>query len=846
MQVRYTKELDGLQQRLSGQELYNCLDMLAVLHVTLGINHIETEENQSGEAEIAYGLSYLFNRLGIQDVALPEKTSASCMSNTLSTRAPTLQLLLEDEVGGQASTSCQTSVLSENSLTLLDYASLAITAIEGCNYLSLIYSGWDNHPRALRMLLAARQIHVILRSLHHLFLIRTHEVKNLDSLPNIVETMNRFPLYAGAISFLGFPYMDMQGNPLPQDLHALLCIAFDQLDSLFTHTLFYFAQVYGHLQDVHCSAFYIASTLSRQLLENEVSRLARNMDNYKDNDTTSADNEVLGARNGPEWSRGASNSSLDKREWTRNALKLGQYYFSKDQLSIAAVYYYAAETMLGVHINELRNRDVQSASACSDSTTSDVNAVASTPEASASNMTSFLPDTVQRLVGEIAIHWGNLYLDMLHTLYIEKMEKNDETMSVMTTSSDPSDHNISQAYPAPKRSTKISDLYRSRHVDKHRDEVTFQQPDPFFTGPLISFHRGNGSKKDRFVGDGIDRIDLSVIKHEGGMVLLLERHLKNEKEYSHDSFTAELSGEDVIHTFIMEKKELSKDYIVSYGPRTLGNLQSPGTVNMSNLAAFPDLDHMESYDDAKSLFKASINAFTQGMKYFSFDGHVTEYIHCQSSVSKLYEYLCPWEDNYKRQSAMHIKRATSLIPIVDSLNPNVFGAYIVQLSLDIANAFAAAFESRLQLYNSPENNTEKKPYTFKDVLETAQKALIAYLRFFKCFSDPRIPNPPMTPDNQSVKPDATAMELSDGTLVPYLKAHFRVARILSGMVHESLVEKTKFAEMAIHRFKWIADNAPKLLGDEQYIFATELAISKQMIELLPQKVMFYRRGIDLS
>jgi hypothetical protein len=112
---------------------------------------------------------------------------------------------------------------------------LVCTGLEACNYLALLYSGWDTHSKALDRLVLGKGFFDVLK-----VKIKTIAAASLD------KTSEK----AGA-------------PKLTSEQQKLLASA----DSLYTHTLFYLAQVHGHLGSSALTHRYIETTLQRQLNE---------------------------------------------------------------------------------------------------------------------------------------------------------------------------------------------------------------------------------------------------------------------------------------------------------------------------------------------------------------------------------------------------------------------------------------------------------------------------------------------------------------------------------------------------------------------------------------------------
>lgn len=250
-------------------------DVLAQARLIRGVIHIQTEENSAGEASLLQGVEWVKERLlgellGSADAPVVAIVEASC------------------------------------------------TAVEGCNYLALIYSGWDEPGRSLKYLRLAKAV----------FSAAARRLRSVSSDASDPSS----PLSAAART----------------------------LDSLYTHVLFYYAQIYGKLGATAVAAGYIEQTLLRQLRE------------------------------------GSRGVGLDRTEWARNAMRISEFHRSRPRGWGAAAMCLAAADVVVAH-------------ACAESPDG-------APEAAAAGDAGWwrkLPEALQRLLAESAVHWAQIYVGVL-------------------------------------------------------------------------------------------------------------------------------------------------------------------------------------------------------------------------------------------------------------------------------------------------------------------------------------------------------------------------------------------------------------------------------------------------
>lgn len=194
---------------------------------------------------------------------------------------------------------------------------VASAVVESCNYLALVYSGWDVPVRSLVCLRFAKAV--------------------------FRGTLRCFRCETG-----------------PSDAPGLR-----SLHSLFTHTLFYYAQIYGKLGGgaaTGIAARYIEQTLLRQLREQQAPGSAIS--------TTASVAERGGTYSGP----------VDGVEWARNAMRISEFHLSRDCGWAAAAHCLVAA-------------DVVTALVC--------------------KAEESLSEPLQRLRAESAVHWAQIYCGVL-------------------------------------------------------------------------------------------------------------------------------------------------------------------------------------------------------------------------------------------------------------------------------------------------------------------------------------------------------------------------------------------------------------------------------------------------
>lgn len=786
-------------------------DCLSMCHVRLGINYILTEENQSGEAHLLLGISWLARRFTVPRRHVSFRSASALQSTALHPR---------DARSGHPALVTD-SKENENEdfprpvgpLTLPAYALLALSACECCNYLALLYSGWDNHARALRCLRVGKRVYRFMRAL---------QARQ--------TTLLQQPRPSSVLRVEGVDAITLTHTPLPSLLLTL--------DSLYTHTLFYYAQVYGHLGCTVTAAKYVERTLCRQLAEQymDTRQAWQGLEAQEVDETRVTAGEPNDA---PDWTHGTSSASLDRLEWCRNALRLGSYHVSRLNWHAAALCIVAGETMLGTVVRQVRAKAGKASSqaaagsgASAVRSLETVSGTATTDSAAQASATDSkteaeppvqLPEALQRLLAECAAQWAALYSALLA----------DARMRFRAAQGDCD----------PPAAPSSSDFEPMPHDFHDNIGSGAEAVDAFNTGPIIRYP-AQAHAAGRLRGEGEDVIDAGDSDHEGDAALLSATGQEGGHAHVHD-----------MATFAATVGPTVAGSVISLGP---GSLLHPGSlqplsiaerVYTSSLQQLPDTAHtVPGYETARDVFKAGLLACMKALSYFVVDGYVSEHVGLQTTISSLYKHLADWEDDSKRAAAMHARQAQAIAPLLDVLNPTVYPQHHCSLSLEAGQAWRSCFEYRLLAALSKAKGAgQMTGPEFAPVAEAGEAAFRCFGHFLRCYSDPRLASVrgewpfahvPIGPDNCTREALPGAEMIPDaGTARAYLNVHYSIARIIyrlpfTGAVQAHATQLTH----AVHRLQWTVAALGALKSEYGSFMDGEEQAMQAMVALLPQRI----------
>jgi len=595
----------------------------------VGDGHMSPDELQDAVA-IAQG------RLGANYVLTEENPSGEAPL-----KACVARLRRHFEPAG-ATDGTASATLPFTSLPALLDAGAAV--IEACNYLALLYSSWERLAPAIAAVRLAKAA---------------------------------FRRCAAAATSTG-------GTVVPE--HALQPRRV-LLDSLYTHTMFYAAQLYARCGMPAASTRYITTTLRRQLAEQVAgqARAAAAADapatGVPPADVDSARHEALQRAGGPDW-RGhvaaasdddpgspwallstskysAPAASLDRLEWARNALRLSDYYAVKGRWLSAAQCLAAGDVVLSAAIRAQRAARAGGAPA-----PAPVDARASSAKAALED----LPESLQRLVAESAVFWGKMYVAIMRTARDRCMAAAERAPDGTAAAAGAGSSGGGEAGPASAHcDADIDEEAEAAHLasgggdgegDGVWEWVTEEGggDDPFSTMPGA----GGGPVKVRrrvpasattpaggrnVIGSGADAVDLDDSDHEGHVDLLSASGAPPDDSggivappprrgrYDGLPFT------DFLRTALGDPHTCPTPF---YGPASIGSIAlgnaAASQVGLPRLL-LPNRLVTGGFEPARDMFKAAAVCLQRGVEFLVLDGFVTDHITALTHWSKAYKYV---------------------------------------------------------------------------------------------------------------------------------------------------------------------------------------------------------------
>lgn len=273
---------------------------------------------------------------------------------------------------------------------------------------------------------------------------------------------------------------------------------------------------------------------------------------------------------------------------------------------------------------------------------------------------------------------------------------------------------------------------------------------------------------------------------------------------------------------------------------TLLKISPDATAASGPKMVFVPSSSVTSYDQARDVFKMGVAATEQAKKVFVLDGFVTRHVRVLQQESLLYKRLIAFEPDSKRQIAMQLRRLALLSPLLgEQLNPRAYCDLLQELYFECAEVAVEIFDlkrSRKGELDAKTNGYAVKAahwyhqfvslyYSSGDASSTTRKEVVVQ-------TGPRAVLPPQ--------------EMSPREVRALLRGYFGLAHICGKIMYSRDIPKTATfwkrsleAHEAVLAIAKQCEKKQKPGAQQETIeelFGAELAICRDMVTLLPEKI----------
>ncbi|GMF31865.1 unnamed protein product [Phytophthora fragariaefolia] len=255
---------------------------------------------------------------------------------------------------------------------------------------------------------------------------------------------------------------------------------------------------------------------------------------------------------------------------------------------------------------------------------------------------------------------------------------------------------------------------------------------------------------------------------------------------------------------------------------------------------FVPASSVETFDQARDVFKMGLRACSRARESFVLDGFVTQHVRLLQRESTLYKRLLPFEDARGRRVAMQRRRLALLTPLLgDTLNERAFCDLLQELYFECAEINADIFE-------------------LKRTKEAGEKATTYAIKAIQCYQQFLLLYYPSSEVDGSSKEDPVRLsvlrgdksvplpreELSPNEFRTMLLGYVGLAHACGKVSFPSDTAKTvgywrqslTYHETVINLVEKYERKYQGQGKELRQIFQTELTICGEMAELLPEKI----------
>ncbi|KAH9081407.1 hypothetical protein LEN26_021290 [Aphanomyces euteiches] len=248
--------------------------------------------------------------------------------------------------------------------------------------------------------------------------------------------------------------------------------------------------------------------------------------------------------------------------------------------------------------------------------------------------------------------------------------------------------------------------------------------------------------------------------------------------------------------------------------------------------AFISPSEIHSFEAARELFKKAMAALQTAKSYFVLDGYVTDHIRLLQSQSRCYAKLIPFELDRKRQMAMHQKRIQVYESILQSdFNLNAYGHLLQEIYYEVGEIYNALHD--LKVVHLTKSYMETNSFAVESIQYFEKFLRVYYYQQGGVDALPDLPAQLTLPTHLDRK--------NREELKPFLNGIFFLTRVYGKVQFVDETKTVAYWTKCLDLHETLLKMIPPLELDD--FFTEELAISQEMVHLLPEKInhLHYKR-----
>ncbi|KAL5265395.1 hypothetical protein ACHWQZ_G006193 [Mnemiopsis leidyi] len=232
----------------------------------------------------------------------------------------------------------------------------------------------------------------------------------------------------------------------------------------------------------------------------------------------------------------------------------------------------------------------------------------------------------------------------------------------------------------------------------------------------------------------------------------------------------------------------------------------------------------KTYEDARKVFKAGSKFVENAIKYYTFDGFVTDYVEIKQDLSGLYKNLAVFDKDESRKCKMHKRRVDTLTELVTPLNIQHFRQICRQLRFELGEVK----NTMVSLKYSIAVELPQEQQNWKKINNLCFGAIQEFENFCDLLRDPN---------------DKFPDTLSDETVRPYVISQIFIARLYGKFRPMDTSQKLSFLAKAETHFKKALDYYDSHLKQCSGMdLKEEVDVAREMLHFLPRKMEKIRQA----
>ncbi|KFM63712.1 KIF1-binding protein-like protein, partial [Stegodyphus mimosarum] len=229
---------------------------------------------------------------------------------------------------------------------------------------------------------------------------------------------------------------------------------------------------------------------------------------------------------------------------------------------------------------------------------------------------------------------------------------------------------------------------------------------------------------------------------------------------------------------------------------------------------------INSFEDARHVFLFAQNQILTVKSYYTLNHHANNHVQLVRDHSKLYKSLSTYESDLGRKCKMHKRSVDLLEGVLSKLNPQYYLAVCRQLMFELGETYYEMVDLKLKLSQSSTEGLSIR------VVKKINCLIMHSIKHFENFSN-------FVKNRDGTFPEA----LSDDLVRPVLVAHFYLGGLYSKLIECDTNKKLHNLSKSEEYYKFILNYIEKNPSDASSI-EKELPVVKEMVELMPQKIMY--------